>query len=232
VLPKEHVAKKTCLPDDTGDRLLQESSTYEDIEATLLSLPAPKRRRVRKRKTKQDTREEPAQRQLLPRAQEKVPKPVVSDTDRNGHIRFSNEESHTSECNKSSDEVELPYRNLNRTMKARVIRAVSPSALIDRSCRNGSEPSAATTTEGVANESANIEQTQSIAKPNIKARIVRATNGSTVAVKQEQLEASAMEQSYHPQTTVDDTEVIEIDAPTHVNGEEHTHGETPATPAV
>uniref|UniRef100_A0A182Y5M4 Coilin_N domain-containing protein n=1 Tax=Anopheles stephensi TaxID=30069 RepID=A0A182Y5M4_ANOST len=240
VLPKEHVAKEKTRSDDEPRKrrvsnLLQESSTYEDIEATLLSLPKPKRRRVRKRKTKQDSREEPAPSQTLPRTEEaKVQQPVSDTEHNNGHIRFSHQESQSSEGSKSSEEVELPYRNLNRTMKARVVRAVSSQALIDRSSRNGSDPSAATTASSNG-KPANSEQTQPIiTKPNIKARVVRATNGgSTVEVKQEQLEASAPEQSYQPQTTVaDDTDVIEIDAPTHVNGEEATCGGTPATPAV
>ncbi|XP_050072419.1 uncharacterized protein LOC126560503 [Anopheles maculipalpis] len=236
VLPKGSVVTEKILSDDEPrqrrvSNAQQESSTYEDIEATLLNLPKPKRHRVRKRKIKQNTTEAPAP-SHSGQSLEKVQK-AVSDSQRNGHIQSFNEEAQSSESSKSSDELELPYRNLNRNMKARVVRAVSPSELIDRSVRNGSEPSTETSSTATANEvPSNSEQTQSKITNtlNIKARIVRATN-VTVELKQEQLNeaaSGAMEQSYQPQTTVEDTEVIEVDAPTHVDGEEDTHCKTSA----
>uniref|UniRef100_A0A182RRH0 Coilin_N domain-containing protein n=1 Tax=Anopheles funestus TaxID=62324 RepID=A0A182RRH0_ANOFN len=234
VLPIKEVSKENIVSDDESSHrrissIHQESSTYEDIESILLGLPKPKRRRVRKRKIKQDADKEAAP-PTVSVVKAKVPR-TETDTKQNGHIRFSNEESQSSIGSKSSDE--LPYRNLNHTMKARVVRAVSPSVLFKQRYE---PPAAIATTSEVSNTN---EPTKRISKPNIKPRIIRAMV-CTVEVKQEQLEASATEtnggfvseqlqQSYQPQT-VEDIDVIEIGSPTPVNGEEATHDT--ATPAV
>ncbi|XP_053666013.1 uncharacterized protein LOC128715157 [Anopheles marshallii] len=231
VLPSEKVRKEKIISDDEPPnwriaKTKQESNTYEDIESVLSSLPTPKRHRVRKRKVKQVAREESP-----PRMKQRVQQ-TATVTRQNGHIRFPLEESHSSDGSKVTYEPERPYRNLNREMKARVVRAVSPSALI----KQRSEPPTAM----VTNEAADTrEPIKCISKPNIKPKVVRAIP-CTVEVKQEQLNASAMEtnvamgqetlqQSYQPQT-VEDSNVIAIDSPTPVNGQEATHDT--AVPAV
>ncbi|XP_052899096.1 uncharacterized protein LOC128305605 [Anopheles moucheti] len=229
VLPTQNVQKEKIVSDDEPPNrrvanTKQESNVYEDIESMLLSLPTPKRHRVRKRKVNQV-----ASKESLPRMEKRVQQtPTV--TRQNGHIRFPLEEPHLSDSSKLTPEPERPYRNLNREIKARVVRAVSPSALIKQS----SEPP----TIGGGTDTS--EPIKCITKPNIKPRIVRAIP-CTVEIKQELLNAGAMEtnvafgqetllQSYQPQTVEEDSNVIAIDYPTPVNGEEATHDT--AVPAV
>uniref|UniRef100_A0A182WQ28 Coilin_N domain-containing protein n=1 Tax=Anopheles minimus TaxID=112268 RepID=A0A182WQ28_9DIPT len=232
VLPTVHEREEKIVSDDEPPNwrvthIQQESSRYEDIESVLSGLPKPKRRRVRKRKIKQVTNEEVSS-QPVPQEKESVQQ---TDTEnqhqQNGHIRFCNEESQSSDSSKLSEklESELPYRNLNRTMKARVVRAVTPSALIKQTTE---------TPKTIApNDAASArEPIRHTSEPAIKARIVRPIV-CTFEVKQEQLEARAeetnagfgnapLQQSYLPQT-VENSDVITIDSPTPVNGREPTH---------
>uniref|UniRef100_A0A182K533 Coilin_N domain-containing protein n=1 Tax=Anopheles christyi TaxID=43041 RepID=A0A182K533_9DIPT len=238
ILPKVQVEsrQRSCTVSDdepckrTAPSIQQESSAYEDIESVLLGLPKPKRRRVRKRKGK---RSEEEQQPSQPVQRTHVKQSTVK-TNQNDHVRFPEEESQSSE-EKPVDEAELPYMNLNRTMKARVVRAVSPSTLTSQqTCDNISEPVLAANIES---KSTTVSNGTSSNNP-IKPRIVRALGAeNTVEVKREQLEANhvkaaLLQQSYQPQTAEENIPIIEIDSqPTPVHGEEGTSSDT-AIPAV
>ena len=232
ILPKAHVESRkrsNTVSDDeprkrTAANAQQESSTYEDIESTLLGLPKPKRRRIRKRKSKTGVEEQqPAQ----PVSSAPIKQPTVDET-QNGHVRFHDEESQSSEGKASSNDPELPYRNLNRIMKARVVRAVSPSSLTI-------QPPSGIPSEHANNGSAEDTHTTDpparTSNPSLKPRIVRALRpeNATVQVKRELLEAAhvkaaeALQQSCPPQTVQQNTPIIELDSqPTPVPGEEAT----------
>uniref|UniRef100_A0A182PB12 Coilin_N domain-containing protein n=1 Tax=Anopheles epiroticus TaxID=199890 RepID=A0A182PB12_9DIPT len=192
----------------------QESSTYEDIESVLLGLPKPKRRRVRKRKVKHIAEEEQpsSTKPSVPSVQ--VKQPVTVSTE-NGHVRFPEEEPHSGE-ERALDEPEAPYRNLNRTMKARVVRAVSPSTLVHKKTMNDPPPSKDNGDAGNTSESDKCNSNTSV-----KARIVRALGTqNAVEVKREQLEANkhvqAVLQQLYPQSHTmeeDDGPVIEVGSP-------------------
>nr|XP_040234399.2 uncharacterized protein LOC120956749 [Anopheles coluzzii] len=234
ILPKAHVESRkrsNTVSDDeprkrTAANAQQESSTYEDIESTLLGLPKPKRRRIRKRKSKTIVEEQQPS-QPVPSAP--IQQPTVDET-QNGHVRFPDEESQSSEGKASSGDPELPYRNLNRTMKARVVRAVSPSSLTI-------QPPSGIPSEHANNGSAEDTHTTDpparTSNPSLKPRIVRALRpeNATVQVKRELLEsahvkaaaAAALQQSCPPQTVQQNTPIIELDSqPAPVPGEEAT----------
>uniref|UniRef100_A0A182MF37 Coilin N-terminal domain-containing protein n=1 Tax=Anopheles culicifacies TaxID=139723 RepID=A0A182MF37_9DIPT len=230
VLPTENAQKEKIVSDDEppSSRILnnqQESSRYEDIESVLLGLPKPKRRRVRKRKTKPVASAD-APSHPISQEKERVQK-TDTDTQQNGHIRFCNENSPSSDSSKSSDELELPYRNLNQIMKARVVRAVAPSSL--NKCPTEPPPTSVATNGALSTS----EPVKRISEPPVvKARIVRPIV-CTFEVKQEKLEARVVEtndefgnellQQSQLRETVENNDVITIDCPIAVNGGEPTH---------
>uniref|UniRef100_A0A182QM43 Coilin N-terminal domain-containing protein n=1 Tax=Anopheles farauti TaxID=69004 RepID=A0A182QM43_9DIPT len=207
---------------------LQESSTYEDIESVLLELPKPKRRRVRKRKIKQSDTEKETPDQSSPPLKHKVPrKQHVEQTE---HIE--SEEAQPSEDKDKDHESDLPYRNLSQTMKARVVRAVSPTTLNPAQSANENVSCAEALAESLATP---IEENQSVLKTKPKARVVRAiAKGNTLEIKQEQLESigAASDVSTLQQLVQDKTTAIALDltTPTLVTREEATHDT--AIPAV
>lgn len=156
-----------------------------------------------------------------------IQQPTVDET-QNGHVRFHDEESPSIEGKASSDDPELPYRNLNRTMKARVVRAVSPSSL---TIQPPSGIPSEHANNGSAEDTHTTEPPARTSNPFLKPRIVRALRpeNATVQVKRELLEAAnvkaaaALLQSCPPQTVQQNTPIIELDSqPTPVPGEEAT----------
>lgn len=226
ILPAEQLERNNLdTQDESHDKntsnTLQESSTYEDIESVLLGLPKPKRRRVRKRKVKATETDKDTIEQPSPPAKRKVKETQL--TEQNGHIHFASEETQP----RKEKEDDLPYRNLNQTMKARVVRAVSPSALNNKqpganALNIESIPEVPVTPSNEANQ-----LSKSVTKAKTKARVIRAIGkANTLEIKQEQLEAAsaAADGNALQQPVNDDTVIIELDptTPTFATREEAT----------
>ncbi|KAL9705713.1 hypothetical protein quinque_009231 [Culex quinquefasciatus] len=99
---------------------VEKTCKTKDDEAKLEA--KPKRKRVRKRKSKKKVEESPPPKVVVKTyGKTKTPPTVVANGDSSGHVRFEGSD-------KDEDEVASvkfePYRNLNRTVTPRVVKAV------------------------------------------------------------------------------------------------------------
>lgn len=164
-----------------------QESTLEDIESVLCLLPKRKRRRVRKRKVKKVSQDEPH-----PTASEAtIEKRNRNDEKTNGNLSDSARKEQVVKARKlsSSEMDERPYRNLNRRLKARVVRAASLSTLSTPPPDEVSPPSERN--GSALDETLRRAHPESSMVANKKARVVRAISlENTVEVKRERIEAS------------------------------------------
>ncbi|XP_058061465.1 uncharacterized protein LOC131211842 [Anopheles bellator] len=183
---KRHVAAI----DTTADH-----SQIEEIESILSSLPTPKRRRVRKRKAKQAGIDEDQARPSKAALPKEKPPQAYENLANGSQERIVPVDDkvlkHTLKVKQKQNESELPYRNLNRVMKARVVRALSPAALSP--LHNGNHRTDEDRTSAVDTNNDEIlpkEVSSTQACPSsIKPRVVRAiSDENTIEVKQEQIE--------------------------------------------
>lgn len=195
-------------------------SSYEDIESALVDLPKVKRRRVRKRKIKNST-----------------PKNLLDDsspTKIRALVRSCTEQKlHVPKESNCQEKAELPFRNLNLTMKARVVRAVSPSAINQRECDSNGTLSNPDVDGTLAKEPTNLSACV-LNQTVTKARVVRALpDENSVTVKREQLEAVSSTadtlQQITPREEAKEIDTIEIESSSLVSFEEGTHETTITT---
>ncbi|XP_062546428.1 uncharacterized protein LOC134212504 [Armigeres subalbatus] len=111
--------------DDDDDNALPkiflelESVTRKD--GTVDDIPTPKRKRIRKRKSKKKKEDSPQKVVVKTYGKGKVPSIIQENGAAPNHIRFSKDDSH--EDNGDNPAKDEPYRNLNKTTIARVVKA-------------------------------------------------------------------------------------------------------------
>ncbi|XP_052867650.1 uncharacterized protein LOC128273667 [Anopheles cruzii] len=181
--------RHTVAIDTTADH-----SQIEEIESILSSLPTPKRRRVRKRKAKQagiDEDQASASKATLPKKKPQADEHLEND-DQERIVPVDDKVlKHTLKLKQKQSEDELPYRNLNLVMKARVVRALSPT--VPNPLHNGNHRTDEdrTSAEDTNNDEI-LPKELSYTQPctnSLKPRVVRAlSEENTVEVKQEQIE--------------------------------------------
>ncbi|XP_035774374.1 uncharacterized protein LOC118457156 [Anopheles albimanus] len=97
-----------------------EQQVNGSLESSLLDIPKPKRRRVRKRKlpsaAKVTKLSEDTSDELVPRAENEQPPAKLKPPAKEPRIE-----------SRIAEEVVVPFRNLRTELKARVVRAISPS---------------------------------------------------------------------------------------------------------
>lgn len=89
-------------------------------------IPKPKRKRIRKRKSKKKQEETPQKVVVKTYGKGKVPAIVNDNGDSSQHIRFSKDDTPDEEGETPAKDE--PYRNLNKTTVARVVKAVLQSS--------------------------------------------------------------------------------------------------------
>ncbi|XP_058121734.1 uncharacterized protein LOC131281350 [Anopheles ziemanni] len=215
ILPEATPIKTKQISDWEDDtRRLNETdnpqeSTFEDIESVLCLLPKRKRRRVRKRKVKKVSQDEPH----TTASEATIEKRNRNDEKTNGNLSDSERKEQVVKARKlsSSEMDERPYRNLNRRLKARVVRAASLSTL------STPPPDEVFVSPPSEQNGCALDETLRRAHPESstvfykKARVVRAISlQNTVEVKRELIEAIG---NGHLSTSLDTAQQGKITAP-------------------
>ncbi|XP_055609151.1 uncharacterized protein LOC129756326 [Uranotaenia lowii] len=201
---------------DENDQLVEVFSKTQNLLTPPRDKPPvdakPKRKRIRKRKSKKKM--EPVEPKIIVKTygKSKVP-PIVLNGDASKHTRFGDDNSETDELKTEKDE---PYRNLNKVTNPRIIKAINE--IPSRSPKHQSLPSIP---DYVDLLSANLydvaDTTQLETKPTKKQKsqaqknknprsMENSSKNISVEIKQELIDQSNASES-HPMSPTWDTDI-------------------------
>lgn len=125
--PKKIKSSSGSESDDNDDSMDALPKTFHALESVAKNVDTtvddiPKRKRIRKRKQKKKKELSPQKIVVKTYGKGKVPAIVRENGTAPNHIKFDKDESHNDSCSIAAKDE--PYRNLNKTTVARVVKAV------------------------------------------------------------------------------------------------------------